>query len=126
MLTFFANTGLLPERHGLGEPAMPAFIAQFVNAIKGIWLKMSVIQRVAVAAGAVVLLSAIIGLSVWMGRPEYRVLYSNLGPEDASHVVKALRPTRCPINSLTTAPPSWFQGRWSMTSGTKSPARVVW
>lgn len=75
---------------------MPAFIAQFVNAIKGIWLKMSVIQRVAVAAGAVVLLSAIIGLSVWMGRPEYRVLYSNLGPEDASHVVKALQTDKVP------------------------------
>ena len=54
------------------------------------------IQRVAVAGGAVALLSVIIGLSIWLGRPEYRVLYSNLGPEDASHVVKALQTDKIP------------------------------
>ena len=49
---------------------MPAFIANFVDTLKGIWSKMSVIQRVAVAGGAVALLAAVIGLSVWVGRPE--------------------------------------------------------
>ena len=75
---------------------MPAFIANFVDTLKGIWSKMSVIQRVAVAGGAVALLAAVIGLSVWVGRPEYRVLYSNLGAEDASHVVKALQTDKIP------------------------------
>ena len=47
--------------------------------------------------GGVALLAAVIGLSVWVGRPEYRVLYSNLGAEDASHVVKALQTDKIPI-----------------------------
>lgn len=70
---------------------MPAFIQQFVNALAAIWAKMSPLQRIASVGGAVGLLAAVIGLSIWMSRPEYRVLYSNLGPEDASVVVKALQ-----------------------------------
>ncbi|WP_291439660.1 flagellar basal-body MS-ring/collar protein FliF [Desulfovibrio sp.] len=70
---------------------MPAFIQQFINSFKAVWAKMSQLQRMAAAGGAVALLAGIIGLSIWMGRPEYRVLYSNLGPEDASVVVKALQ-----------------------------------
>lgn len=70
---------------------MPAFFTNFVEIVRGFWNKMSMIQRVAVAGGAVALLAAVIGLSIWLNRPEYRVLYSNLGPEDASHVIKALQ-----------------------------------
>ena len=75
---------------------MPAFFTNFVDIIKGFWGRMSMIQRVAVAGGAVALLSAVIGLSVWLSRPEYRVLYSNLGAEDASHVIKALQTDKIP------------------------------
>lgn len=70
---------------------MPAFITQFVDAAKGFFGRMSLFQRIALAGGAVILLAGIIGLYLWLGRPEYRVLYSNLGPEDASHVVKTLQ-----------------------------------
>lgn len=70
---------------------MPAFIQQFVNSFTAIWAKMSPLQRIASVGGAVGLLAAVIGLSIWLSRPEYRVLYSNLGPEDASVVVKALQ-----------------------------------
>ena len=70
---------------------MPAFIQQFVNALAAIWAKMSPLQRIASVGGAVGLLAAVIGLSIWLSRPEYRVLYSNLGPEDASVVIKALQ-----------------------------------
>ena len=70
---------------------MPAFIQQFVNALAAIWAKMSPLQRIASVGGAVGLLSAVIGLSIWLSRPEYRVLYSNLGPEDASVVIKTLQ-----------------------------------
>ncbi|MGE9986411.1 flagellar basal-body MS-ring/collar protein FliF [Desulfovibrio sp. SGI.169] len=75
---------------------MPAFFTNFVEIIRGFWNKMSMIQRVAVAGGAVALLSAVIGLSIWLNRPEYRVLYSNLGAEDASHVIKALQTDKIP------------------------------
>ncbi|MDR1857003.1 MAG: flagellar M-ring protein FliF [Desulfovibrio sp.] len=70
---------------------MPALIAQSTDAIKGLWEKMTLVQRIAVTAGIVILLAGGIGLSVMLGKPEYKVLYSNLGPEDASHVVKALQ-----------------------------------
>ena len=70
---------------------MPAFIQQFVNALAAIWAKMSPLQRIASVGGAVGLLAAVIGLSIWLSRPEYRVLYSNLGPEDASVVIKTLQ-----------------------------------
>ena len=70
---------------------MPAFIQQFVNALAAIWAKMSPLQRIASVGGAVGLLAAVIGLSIWLSRPEYKVLYSNLGPEDASVVIKTLQ-----------------------------------
>lgn len=70
---------------------MPAFIQQFINSFMAVWAKMSQVQRVVAAGGAVALLAGVIGLSIWLGRPEYRVLYSNLGPEDASVVIKALQ-----------------------------------
>ena len=70
---------------------MPAFIQQFVNALAAIWAKMSPLQRIASVGGAVGLLAAVIGMSIWLSRPEYKVLYSNLGPEDASVVIKTLQ-----------------------------------
>ena len=70
---------------------MPAFIQQFVNALAAIWAKMSPLQRIAFVGGAVGLLAAVIGMSIWLSRPEYKVLYSNLGPEDASVVIKTLQ-----------------------------------
>lgn len=93
MLLPQGKPGLVPEnrRQSAQERIMPAFIQQFVNSFKAVWAKMSQLQRMAAAGGAVALLAAIIGLSILMGRPEYRVLYSNLGPEDASVVVKALQ-----------------------------------
>ena len=70
---------------------MPAFIQQFVASLAAIWAKMSPLQRIASVGGAVGLLAAVIGMSIWLSRPEYKVLYSNLGPEDASVVIKTLQ-----------------------------------
>ena len=70
---------------------MPAFLMQFVNSIKAIWAKMSVMQRVAVLGGLVLVGSAAIGLSIWASRPDFKVLYSNLSAEDASVVIKSLQ-----------------------------------
>ena len=75
---------------------MPAFFARVVDNSKEIFNKLNMIQRMALAAGAVIVLALGIGLSIWASRPEYRVLYSNLGPEDASHVVKALQTDKIP------------------------------
>ncbi len=70
---------------------MPAFIMQFINAVKNIWGRLSILQRVSVVGGTVAITAAVIGLSIWASRPEYRVLYSNLSPEDAGVVIKALQ-----------------------------------
>ena len=70
---------------------MPAFLMQLVNSIKAVWAKMSVMQRVAVMGGLVLVSSAAIGLSIWASRPDFKVLYSNLSAEDASVVIKSLQ-----------------------------------
>lgn len=70
---------------------MPTFITNLVDNLKGLWTRLNMIQRIAVASGAVILVAGAIGLSLWAGRVEYKVLYSNLGPEDASSVIKALQ-----------------------------------
>jgi flagellar M-ring protein FliF len=75
---------------------MPAFITQCMNTLAGIWAKLDFARRAALSCGAVLLLAGGIGLSVWVNRPEYQVLYSNLGPEDASHVVKTLQTDKVP------------------------------
>ena len=43
---------------------MPAFLMQLVNSIKAVWARMSVMQRVMVMGGFVLIGSAAIGLSV--------------------------------------------------------------
>ncbi|MBQ3059962.1 MAG: flagellar M-ring protein FliF [Desulfovibrio sp.] len=75
---------------------MPAFLTKIVDGLKSFWNKLNLVQRIAAAASMVVLLALLIGLSIWAGRPEYKVLYSNLGPEDASVVVKALQADKVP------------------------------
>lgn len=70
---------------------MPPFIAKIVDTAKGIWTSMSLVQRISVIGGTVLITAAVIGLSIWASRPEYKVLYSNLGPEDAGVVIKALQ-----------------------------------
>ena len=70
---------------------MPAFLMQLVNSITAVWAKMSVMQRVALMGGFVLVSSAAIGLSIWASRPDYKVLYSNLSAEDASVVIKSLQ-----------------------------------
>ena len=70
---------------------MPEFLARIITTIKELWAGMSIVQRALAAGGAVALLATVIGLSLWLNKPEYRVLYSNLGPEDASVVIKALQ-----------------------------------
>ena len=85
---------------------MPAFLMQFVNSIKAIWAKMSVIQRVAVLGGLVLVGSAAIGLSIWASRPDFKVLYSNLSAEDASVVIKSLQSDKV-MRWLKTGATSW-------------------
>ena len=51
---------------------MPAFLMQLVNSIKAVWARMSVMQRVMVMGGFVLIGSAAIALSVWASRPDLK------------------------------------------------------
>ena len=75
---------------------MPAPLNNAVNRFKDSWSSMSTSQRVLSAGGAVVLLAAIIGLSIYATRPDYRVLYSNLSGEDANRVLSMLKTEKVP------------------------------
>lgn len=70
---------------------MPAFFLNFANNCKAFWAGLSMAKRILLAGGSVALIAAAIGLSLYMTRTEYKVLYSNLGPEDASSVIKGLQ-----------------------------------
>lgn len=75
---------------------MPAFILNFVNKCKTFWAQASMAKRITIASSAVIALAAVIGLSLFLGRIEYKVLYSNLSPEDASSIVKSLQSEKVP------------------------------
>ncbi len=70
---------------------MPAFLLNIANSSKAFWAGLSMPKRIALAGGSVALMAAIIGLSLYLSRTEYSVLYSNLGPEDANAIVKKLQ-----------------------------------
>ncbi|MCR5562945.1 MAG: flagellar M-ring protein FliF [Desulfovibrio sp.] len=70
---------------------MPPILKRIVDVVRTFAEKLSIVQRIAIGGAAVAVLALVIGLSIWATRPEYKVLYSNLGPEDASRVIKALQ-----------------------------------
>ena len=70
---------------------MPAYIQNTVNSVKQFWGRLGMAPRIAIAGGIVAALALAIGLALYLTKPEFKVLYSNLGPEDASSVVKALQ-----------------------------------
>ena len=75
---------------------MSVFTAALDRA-KAFWSAISLSQRVLVSSLAVLLVAAFFGMVVWMNTQEFQVLYSNLGPEDASRVVKALETQKVPF-----------------------------
>lgn len=70
---------------------MPVYLSNFAQRGKEFWAGLTMPRRIALASAAVALLAGVIGLSLYLGRTEYKVLYSNLGPEDASAVIKSLQ-----------------------------------
>ncbi len=70
---------------------MPNFFSDAVVKAKDFWGKISLTQRVFIAGLTVVIVAGFIGFILWMNRPDYKVLYSKLGPEDANRIVKLLQ-----------------------------------
>ncbi len=75
---------------------MAAIFANAANQIKMFWASISMSQRVLVATLATVMVAVFIGLIVWLSRPEFGALYTNLNPEDANRVIKNLDAQKIP------------------------------
>lgn len=70
---------------------MPNFFSDAAVKAKDFWGKISFTQRMFIAALAVAIVAGFIGFILWMNRPDYKVLYSKLGAEDANRIVKLLQ-----------------------------------
>ncbi len=74
---------------------MPDF-NQYLERLKEFWSKFSLTQRMIISGVAVLTIAGFIALTVWINKPNYQLLYSNLTPEDASRVVTILQKDNVP------------------------------
>lgn len=69
---------------------MSSFLTIALERMKNFWANITMSQRMLIGALATVMVAVFIGLVIWLGKPEFNTLYSNLKPEDASRVIKTL------------------------------------
>ena len=65
--------------------------SEYLEKLKELWGRFSLSQRIVIGFVATFVLAGFIILMVWMNKPEYKVLFSSLTPEDASRVVTLLQ-----------------------------------
>ena len=75
---------------------MAAIFATASSYIRNFWSGTTISQRVFIGAIATVAIAVFIGLVVWLSRPEFSTLYSNLTPQDADRIVKSLDAQKIP------------------------------
>lgn len=75
---------------------MSPLLTDATDRIKAFWGRISTSQRVFIGGLSVVTIGMFFALVFWINRPDYRVLYSNLAPADASRVVKILQTDKIP------------------------------
>ena len=75
---------------------MAAIFATATNHIRNFWSSITMSQRIFIGVLATVVIAIFISLVVWLSRPEYSTLYSNLTPEDADRIVKSLDTQKIP------------------------------
>ena len=70
---------------------MPPFVTEYWSKIQGFWSGRTMSQRILIA-GLALSVSLAFGMMIfWMNRPDYKVLMTNLYPQDASQVVATLQ-----------------------------------
>ena len=69
---------------------MPSVFATAFERIRDFWNSISFTQRMFIAGLSVLLTATFIVMLVWLSRPEFSTLYSNLTAEDANRVLKNL------------------------------------
>lgn len=70
---------------------MPPFVAEYWNKFTGFWSDRTMSQRILIAGLTVSVVLAFVLMIYWMNKPDYKVLMTNLYPEDASRVVSMLQ-----------------------------------
>ncbi|WP_027184488.1 flagellar basal-body MS-ring/collar protein FliF [Desulfovibrio inopinatus] len=70
---------------------MPSYLAQTWEKVARFWSDRTMAQRVLVAGLATSVILAFFVMVYFLNQTDYKVLYSNLGPEDAAKVVEALK-----------------------------------
>ncbi len=75
---------------------MSNLMSQLGSQIREILVGMSASRRIAIVLFVGVVISSLVGLMMWTGQPEYRVLYTGLSQNDAGAVVTRLREQRIP------------------------------
>jgi flagellar M-ring protein FliF len=73
---------------------MPSFITEYWSKIHGFWSDRTAAQRILIAGLAVSVVVAFALMIYWMNKPDYKVLMTNLYPEDASRVVGMLQASK--------------------------------
>jgi len=69
---------------------------EYMENIKEFWGKFTFSQRLLIGGVTMVVLAGLFALTLWANKPEYKVLFSNLTPEDANRVVTMLQGEKIP------------------------------
>lgn len=75
---------------------MSPMLTDATDKARAFWSRISNSQRVFIVGLALVTVGIFFALILWINRPDYRVLYSNLAGEDANRVVKLLQANKVP------------------------------
>lgn len=70
---------------------MPPAIKQYILKLNTYWSNRTMSQRILLAGLTVSVSLAFVLMIYWLNRPDYRVLYSKLYPEDAAKIVSMLK-----------------------------------
>jgi len=71
---------------------------EYVDKAKALWGKYSFNQRLLIGGVAAAVFAMLLALMFWLNRPEYKVLFTNLTPEDANRVVTTLQGEKVPYS----------------------------
>ncbi len=70
---------------------MAGKFSELMEKGRAFWSRIALSQRIFLTVFAVVVVTAFIGLVIWINQPDYRLLLGNLPPEDANRVVEMLQ-----------------------------------
>lgn len=70
---------------------MQKIIQQLVTKITDFWNNSNLTQKLFISGSALFVTLIFLGIMLWINRTDYKILYSNLGVEDANRIIKSLQ-----------------------------------